>query len=79
MKIGSLVKVPNGARVRRLKDADDMNLSLLDIDQVKQDIIGLVLEEEVTTFSNKFYRILLPNDTLVWILGTDLRTIQHDT
>ena len=76
MKPGDLVHVPSSARVLQ-KDPSDKSFRLFDVDKIQvKDSIGLILEVEQTDFSNKFYRVLLPGDRPVWILGTSLTPIQ---
>lgn len=71
--LGNLVKIAAGVKIKRFIGDD---LSLIDMKRMPEDSIGLVLEVEDTYFSNKFYRVLLPNEHAVWVLGTDIDTIQ---
>lgn len=74
--IGDLVKVAVGAKVRTNLKRGASHFGLFDPKEViNEATYGVVVDVEDTTFSNKFYRILLHDGRLAWALGTDISSM----
>lgn len=76
MNVGDLVQLDGNARIfRDLQDTHPEHRRTMKIMMLEDDRKCIVLEEEKTTFSSMYYKVLLSDGSVGWVIYYAMKSV----